>query len=77
MATAHLPLILSMGPNGVSEWWIDASFAIHDNMRSRTWSIMSLGRGALYSASNKQKIMTSSSTEAELVGVLDTLPKIL
>ena len=38
---------------------------------------MSLGKGALYSASTKQKIVTSSSTEAELVGVSDTLPKIL
>ena len=77
IATVHIPLILSMGTNGVSEWWIDASFAIHDDMRSRTGSMMSLGKGALYSASSKQKIMTSSSTEAELVGVSDTLPKIL
>ena len=77
IATIHIPLILSMGTSGISEWWIDASFAIHDDMRSRTGSIMSLGKGALYSASTKQKIMTSSSTEAELVGVSDTLPKIL
>ena len=77
METIHLPLILSMNTNGISEWWVDASFAIHDNMRSRTGSAMSLGQGVIYCASTMQKVMASSSTEAELVGVADTLPKIL
>ena len=56
---------------------MDASFAIHDDMRSRTGAVFSMGKGALYSVSTKQKIMTSSSTEAELVGVSDVMPKIL
>lgn len=56
---------------------MDASFAINDDMRSRTGSIMSLGGGAIYCSSTKQKIVTSSSTKAELVGVSDSLPKIL
>ena len=56
---------------------MDASFAIHDDMRSRTGAIFSLGEGAVYTASTKQKIMTSSSTEAELIGVADMMPKIL
>ena len=77
MSTIYLPLILSMNNNGVSEWWVDASFAIHNDMRSRTGATMSLGRGSIYCASTKQKIMASSSTEAELVGVSDTLLKIL
>merc|ERR1712187_859849 len=46
-------------------------------MKSRTGSSMSLGKGAIYASSTKQKIMTSSSTEEELVGVLDTISKIL
>ena len=66
-----------MNDNGVSEWWIDASFAIHDDMNSRTGAMFSLGRGAVYSASTKQKIMTPSSTEAEVVAVADMMPKIL
>ena len=53
--TIHIPLILSMVTNGVSKWWIDASFAIHDDMRNRTGSVMSLGKGALYTSSTKQK----------------------
>ena len=38
---------------------------------------MSMGRGDLYSTSNKQKLNTKSSTEAELVGVDDLMPQIL
>ena len=38
---------------------------------------MTLGGGAIYCASTKQKNITSSSTEAELVGVSHSLPKIL
>ena len=56
---------------------MDASFAIHDDMRSRTGSVTSLGHGAIYCPSTKQKIGTSSSKEAELVGVAESLPKIL
>ena len=36
-----------------------------------------MGRSALYSAPNKQKLNTKSSTEAELVGVDDLMPQIL
>ena len=77
MATVHLPLILSMNKHGISEWWVDASFAVHDDMRSRTGAMFSLGKGTIYCASTKQKIVTSSSTEAELVEVVDIMPKIL
>ncbi len=38
---------------------------------------MSLGAGAVYSTSKKQKLNTKSSTEAELVGVNDIMPQIL
>ena len=75
--TAHLPLILSINSTGVAEWRIDAAFAIHDDMRSRTGAMGSLGKGAFYASSLRQKTMASSSTEAELVGVSDTLLKIL
>ena len=38
---------------------------------------MSLGTGCPYSSSAKQKLMTRSSTECELVGVHDVLPQII
>ena len=37
----------------------------------------SLGKGAVYSASTKQKLNTESSTESELVGIDDLMPQIL
>jgi hypothetical protein len=46
-------------------------------MRSHTGGAMSMGTGAIYSTSKKQKLNTKSSTEAELVGVDDMLPQAL
>ena len=39
--------------------------------------MLSLGKGAVYGASTRQKLNTRSSTEAELVGVDDCMPQIL
>jgi hypothetical protein len=58
-------------------WWIDASFAVHPDMHSHTGSTMSLGKGSVYSTSKKQRINTKSSTEAELVGVDDSMPLVI
>ena len=38
---------------------------------------MTFGRGMMNGASNKQKINTTSSTEAEVVGVHDNIPAVL
>jgi len=38
---------------------------------------LTLGGGAFYGSSTKQKLNTRSSTEAELVGVNDALPQVL
>jgi hypothetical protein len=54
--------------------WVDASYAVHDDMKSHTGGAISFGRGALLSKSTKQKLNTKSSTEAELVGASDYLP---
>ena len=77
MATVHLPLIMKVNENCIIELWVDASFAVHDNMKSRTGMYMSLGAGTIHAGSMKQKINTSKSTYAELVGVSDALPKML
>jgi hypothetical protein len=61
----------------VIKWWIDGSYGIHHNMRSHTGGIMSLGKGAAYGTSIKQKLNTKSSTEAKLVAVNDKLPQVL
>ena len=54
--------------------WIDAAYAVHDNMRSHTGGAMSLGYGVIHCRSSKQKLNTKSSTEAELVGSSDYMP---
>jgi hypothetical protein len=54
--------------------WIDAAYAVHQDMRSQTGGCMSLGQGIIHGKSTKQKLNTKSSTEAELVGLSEYLP---
>ena len=60
-----------------NHWFIDGAFAIHDDMRSHSGSYMTFGKGMMGGSSNKQKINTTSSTEAETVAVHDNMPSIL
>jgi hypothetical protein len=55
--------------------WVDASYAVHPDMRSHTGGVMSFGTGGLIGKSSKQKLNTKSSTEAETVGASDYLPR--
>jgi hypothetical protein len=59
------------------KWWIDASFAVHQDMKSHTGGTMSMWKGSVYSLSQKQHINMKSSTEAELVGVDDGMPLVI
>ena len=61
---------LTLGMNGIDilEIFIDASYAIHQDMKSHTGGMISMGRGAAISKSSKYKINTKSSTEADVVG---------
>ena len=59
------------------KWYVDAAFAVHKDYKSHTGATMTLGDGVLSSVSTKQKVMSRSSTEAELVGLDDVLSKIL
>ena len=61
----------------VTKWWVDASFGCHEDLKSHTGGMMSLGKGAIYATSTRQKLNTRSSTEGELVAVHDVLPQIL
>lgn len=69
--TQEKVLTLKSDSINIIKWYVDASFAIHDDFKSHTGAIMSMGKGALQSISRKQKLNTRSSTEAELVGVDD------
>jgi hypothetical protein len=59
------------------KWWIDASFAVHPDMKSHTGATVSFGKGSVYSMSRKQRINTKSSTEAEIIGVDDGMPLVI
>ncbi len=71
------PLILGTDNEGMLMWYVDASFAVHLNMRRYTSGGMTMGRGYPISVSPKQKLNTKSSTESELVGIDDMMPIIL
>jgi hypothetical protein len=68
---------MSANDSNLIKWYIDASFAVHKDMRSHTGATMTLGSGVICSISTKQKINTRSSTEAELVGVDNVVSKVL
>ena len=72
-ATIYLPLIVRSDGTGNMVWIIDASFAVHMDMKSHTGYCMTLRIRCPISGSSLQKINTRSSTEAELVGVDDTI----
>jgi hypothetical protein len=75
--TLNMPLMLEADECNIVKWWVDASFAVHPDMRSHTGGVMMLGKGAIYGTSTRQKLNTKSSTEAELVGVNDIIPQAL
>ena len=75
--TIDLPLVLSADDSGNVQWYVDASYGVHWDMKSHTGGTLTLGKGSIYSTSVKQKLMTRSSTDAEVVGVHDVLPQIL
>ena len=70
-------LTLEINNSGILCWWVDASFAIHLDMKSHTGATVSLSGGCPFSISLRQRINTQSSTEAELVGVNDAMNLII
>ena len=57
--------------------WIDASHAVHDNHRSHSGTIISLGKGPIYQKSGSQRINTKSSTESEIVALSDNSSQVI
>ena len=57
--------------------YIDASYAVYADKKSRTGCIITLGKGAIYGKSSTQKLNTTSSTEAELVAMTEAGNQVL
>jgi hypothetical protein len=49
------PLVLGADNDGLLMWYVDASFAVHPNMRGHTGGGLTMGRGFPISTSTKQK----------------------
>ena len=58
---------VTFGPDDMCKMqtWVDASYAVHEDMKSHTGGVVSFGRGAAMSKSSKQTLNTKSSTQAE------------
>jgi hypothetical protein len=56
---------------------VDASYGTDIDYKSRTGFTISIGKGSIFAKSSRQKLMTKSSTEAELVGVSDAIGQII
>jgi hypothetical protein len=75
--TIHMPLLLRTNSLDIIKWWVNASFATHDNCTGHTCVIISLGQGSIIGMSKKHKINTRGSTEVELVGDVGTVPHMI
>ena len=66
--------IIGINNISVMNTYIDASYAVHPNMRGHTGGVISFGHGIVHSKASKQKINVKSSTECELVGLSEYVP---
>jgi len=76
-STKDMWLTLSVTEGYEVEAYIDASYGIHPDGKSHTGVCITLGGGFFYVSSTKQKLVSKSSTEAELIGVSDGLSQVL
>lgn len=75
--TAEIGLVLQFGAGMTLLNYIDAAFAVHADYKSHTGAGSTLGGGLFDCKSIKQRLVTKSSTEAELVGVSDYLSEVI
>ena len=76
-STRHLGIRLSADKFISVLAYVDASFATHDDMKSHTGSVITLGRGPVMANSRIQRLTTLSSAESELVGLSESLGQVL
>jgi hypothetical protein len=76
-ATQELALTLQPEARINVTSYIDASYGVHPNGRSHTGSVITLGKGAVHAKSTKQKLVSKSSTESELVALSDEASQVL
>ena len=73
-ATADLPFVLGKrGSPIIVNCYADASFAVHHDNKSHGGIAISCGHGFVWCKCSKQRMVTKSSTEAELVTLSDAV----
>jgi hypothetical protein len=72
-STQEKVLLLRASMEGSITAYVDAAFAIHQDSKSHTGVIVFVGKTLVYVSSKKQKCMSKSPTEAELIGLTDNL----
>jgi len=72
--TMDMPRVIGANGMEVMETYVDASYAVHHDMRGHTGGVLTLGKGIVQDKASKQKLNTKSSTESELVGASDYIP---
>ena len=76
-ATADLGLTLEVSDPITVLGYIDASYGVHVDGKSHTGTVITLGKGIVYAKSSKQKVVSKSSTEAELIGLSDSASQVI
>ena len=83
-STMNYGMAFSSGDKTLNVYaWIDASYAVHDDAKGHSGTVISIGNVAdvlgnvVYVKSRKQKLVGRSSTEAELIALHDGLPQIV
>lgn len=71
-STVGLGIALHGDADTVLRCYVDASYGVHADAKSQTGMLVTLGGGPVMVKSTKQKIVTKSSTEAELVALSDS-----
>jgi hypothetical protein len=76
--TRHLKLTLCADQIKFAvQWYVYGSHQIHEDCRVQTGSLVTFGKGAVASSSNKMKCNTKSLMEMELISLADKLTDIL
>ena len=50
----NLVLTLESDDTSTVTWWVDSAFAVHQDMRSQTGGMLSMGKGSVFATSTKQ-----------------------
>jgi len=73
LATKEQCMVLRTGGSTQLKAYVNASFALHGDSKSHTGVAIFMGGALVFAASRKQKCVTKSPTESELVALSDNL----